>query len=264
MRNTDNNSTKLLLILCVTAIIILLSVCFLPTGAVAMTTKAVSYLRVSGRGQLEGDGFNRQRDTIARYAKRESMVIVSEYREEGVSGTNDLDARPAMGQLFDRIESNGVRLVLVENATRLARDLMVQEIMLDRFRAIGVRVIECDGGNELTVGDENPTKTLIRQILGAIAEFDKSVTVHKLRAARERLRKTSGRCEGRKPFGTRPGEEATVSRILELRRKPPKGDRLSFAQIANRLNDEKLPTRYGKPWAPATVRNVVTANSNQV
>ncbi len=34
------------------------------------TAKAVSYLRVSGKGQVDGDGFPRQRETIARYAER--------------------------------------------------------------------------------------------------------------------------------------------------------------------------------------------------
>jgi len=222
-----------------------------------MATKAVSYLRVSGKGQLDGDGFDRQRDTIAKYAASHRIDVADEYSEKGVSGTNDLGDRPAMGAMLDRLESNGVRLVLVESASRLARDLMVQEIILDRFRKLDVRVVECDGGNDLTVGDENPTQTLVRQVLGAIAQFDKTVTVHKLRAARERQRRVTGRCEGRKPFGTRPGEEKIVSRILELRRKPPKGDPQSFADIAATLNAESLPTRYGKPWAPATVRNVV-------
>lgn len=53
----------------------------------------------------------------------------------------------------------------------------------------------------MTCGDDDPTRTLIRQVLGAIAQFEKSVIVLKLRAARERVRKSKGRCEGRKPFG---------------------------------------------------------------
>jgi hypothetical protein len=38
------------------------------------TAKAVSYLRVSGKAQIEGDGFPRQRETIARYAKTWSSL----------------------------------------------------------------------------------------------------------------------------------------------------------------------------------------------
>ncbi|HUE16123.1 MAG TPA: recombinase family protein [Planctomycetaceae bacterium] len=219
-------------------------------------TKAVSYLRVSGKGQLDGDGFDRQRDTIGKYAKRAGLDVCDEYREEGVSGTNDLDDRPSMGALLDRLESNGVRIVLVENASRLARDLMVQEIILDRFRKLEVRVIECDGGNELTVDDGNPTQTLIRQVLGAVAQFEKSVLVYKLRAARTRQRRTTGRCEGRKPYGHRDGEAQIVSRIIGMRRKPRGGERLSLAAIADELNLDGVPTRYGKPWAAETIRAI--------
>lgn len=45
---------------------------------------------------------------------------------------------------------------------------------------------------------DTPTAVLVRQVLGAIAQFDKASTVAKLKAARERKRLASGKCEGRK------------------------------------------------------------------
>jgi DNA invertase Pin-like site-specific DNA recombinase len=100
-----------------------------------------------------------------------------------------------------RIRANGIRLVLVERADRLARDLMVGEIILGEFRALGVSVVAADSGTDLTVGDDDPTRVLIRQVLGAVAQFEKSVIVAKLRAARLRKRRATGRCEARKPYG---------------------------------------------------------------
>jgi DNA invertase Pin-like site-specific DNA recombinase len=85
----------------------------------------------------------------------------------------------------------------------LAHDLIVGELILNQFRELGVRVIAADGGTELTVGDDDPTRTLIRQVLGAVAQFEKAVIVSKLKAARVRQRRATGRCEGRKPYGTR-------------------------------------------------------------
>ncbi|MFI5397922.1 MAG: recombinase family protein [Candidatus Binatia bacterium] len=58
-----------------------------------------------------------------------------EYRDEGVSGTRDLDDREGLSDLLARIRSNGVRVVLVERADRLARDLIVGELILNQFRA---------------------------------------------------------------------------------------------------------------------------------
>lgn len=225
--------------------------------------KAFSYLRVSGKGQVLGDGFPRQREAIEKYAKAHGIVIEEEFRDEGISGTTELADRDGLARMLDRIESNGVRTVLVERSDRVARDLLVGEVILGQFRDLGVTVIEAASGNELTADDTDATKVLIRQILGAVAQFDKSVTVAKLRAARDRMRKNEGRCEGRKPFGTFDGEDGVLKKILTLRR-PRKGfGRLSFRKIAEALNSEGHITRTGKPWNASTIRNIVSRIKKQ-
>jgi len=50
-----------------------------------------------------------------------------------------------------RASPHEVRLVLVERADRLARDLMISEILLGEFRKIGVRVVSAECETELTV-----------------------------------------------------------------------------------------------------------------
>jgi DNA invertase Pin-like site-specific DNA recombinase len=205
-------------------------------------TPALAYLRVSGKGQVNGNGFPRQREAIERYARAAGFELVGEYQDEGVSGTKDLDDREGLSDLLARIRSNGVRLVLVERAAdRLARDLMVGEVLLAEFRKLGVTVIAADSGTDLTAGDNDPTRVLIRQVLGAVAQFEKSVIVAKLRAARVRKRKATGRCEGRKPFGTKPGD----------------GERLSYDAIAAKLNADGVSTRTGKAWLGPTVCGIV-------
>ena len=94
-------------------------------------------------------------------------------------------------------------------------------------------------------------------MLGAVAQFDKSVTVLKLRAARERIRRREGRCEGRKPFGSRPAEGAALERMKQLRRKPKGARRLSVAAIAAQLNTEGVPTRQGGPWRTSSVHAIL-------
>ncbi len=219
--------------------------------------QAVSYLRVSGVAQVKGDGFPRQRATILAYAKAHKIDVIDEYRDEGISGTKETADRPGLAMLIDRLRHNGVRLVLVERADRVARDLIVSEMILSQLRDAGVSVVEAESGNDLTAGDQdNPSAKLIRQILGVVSEYDKDSIVLKLRAARDRMRRETGRCEGKKPFGTRPGEQATLARIRQLRRKARKGKRKSYAKIAAMLNDEGRPTRHGRPWKPATVYTI--------
>jgi DNA invertase Pin-like site-specific DNA recombinase len=220
-------------------------------------SQALSYLRISGRGQINGDGFPRQREAIARYAKAHGIEVVGEYCDEGVNGTKDLDDRDGLIDLMARIRSNGVQLVLVERADGMACDLMVSEVLLAEFRKRGVTVIAADSGTDLTAGDDDSTRVLIRQVLGAVVQFEKSVIVAKLKAARIRKRKATGRCEGRKPFGTKPGEAETLGLIRRLRRKPRGGERLSYDAIAARLNEMGAPTRTGKPWMGPTVCGIV-------
>lgn len=217
--------------------------------------KAFSYLRVSGKGQLDGDGFPRQREVIAKYARVKRIQVVNEY-VEGISGTTELEGREALTELCKRIDENGVRLVLVERADRIARDLMISEILLQQFRQRGVQVIECEGGQELTVTDNEPTRVLIRQVLGAVAQFEKSCLVAKLGAARARIRAETGRCEGAKRYGDLPGESSAVAKVIELAKAKPKP---SLQKIADQLNADQAnyPTRTGKPWSKQMVKNVL-------
>ena len=217
--------------------------------------QAVSYIRVSGKGQVDGDGPERQKKAIARFAKTSKLTIIDEYSDLGVSGTTDLEDRPGLAELIDRIKSNGVRIILVERADRLARDLMVQEVILDQFVKLGARIVTADG-IDLTSTDD-PTRRLIRQVLGAVSEFEKNVLVLKLRAARDRKRKRGERVEGVKPYGHQPAEKAVIARMKQLRRKPAKGRRLSIASIASQLNAEGHRNRAGREWSAQLVHHVL-------
>jgi DNA invertase Pin-like site-specific DNA recombinase len=219
---------------------------------------ALAYLRISGLGQVDGDGLTRQAAAVTAYAKHAGLTIEETYQDSGVSGTRDLEDRPGLAALLDRIESNGVRVVLVEDASRLARDLIVSETILEQLRSRDVKVFDSEGV-ELTAADSDPTRILIRQVLGAVSEFDRRVTVLKLRAARDRVRRRDGKCEGRKFFGATPAEKVALARILKLRRhgSPIEGALLSYDKIAAILNAEKIATRLGGPWIGATVRGIV-------
>lgn len=211
-----------------------------------------SYVRVSGKAQVKGDGPDRQRESILAYAAGNGFEIQQEFFDAGVTGTKDAFDRPALTDLFAALRANGTRVILVERSDRMARDLMVGEIIYSECRSLGVRVIETEGGTELTVESGEPTKVLIRQILGAVAQFEKSVIVQKLRAARLRKRHENGHCEGIKPFGDKPGEKQTCDRIRSL-----KSDGKTISEIVQMANSEGLKTRYGGQWHRTSVNRVL-------
>lgn len=226
-----------------------------------MKIEVFSYLRVSGKGQLDGDGFPRQRDTIFAYAESHEMTISMEFRDEGVSGTKDIFERDGLTNLFLAVKTKTVKTVLVERADRLARDLMIAEILLGEFRKFGVKVIAADSDTDLTVGDGDPTRTLVRQMLGAVAQWEKSIIVQKLRAARTRIRKNEGRCEGRKSYGARAEEQEVIQNLLNLQSKG-----YSIAEITKQLNvsgvKPRTTKRAGKDtkWHPTMVQRILAQN----
>jgi DNA invertase Pin-like site-specific DNA recombinase len=106
-----------------------------------MNTKAFAYMRVSHRTQVDDDGFPRQLAAIRSYAQAHDYTLSHVYREEGVSGTTELENRPALQDLLTALYSNGVHTVIIEKLDRLARDLMVQETIIADFRKKGIELI---------------------------------------------------------------------------------------------------------------------------
>ena len=211
--------------------------------------KAFAYLRVSGKAQVKGDGFTRQQAAIRKFAADRDIKIMKVFREEGVSGAKELANRPALSELMKTLHGNGVKMVLVERLDRLARDLMVQETIIADLRKYGFSLLSVAEPDLL---EDDPTRKLLRQMMGAVAEYEKSMIVMKLRGARQRKKALTGRCEGRKPFGHYPGENRAIERMKELR-----ADGYGFDRLAARLDEEGLRTRTGKPWHGFTINQIL-------
>ena len=109
------------------------------------------------------------------------------------------------------------------------RDLAVQIAGHDLLKERGIQLIPVDAPDHFT--DETPTANMVRQILGAVSEFEKASLVQKLRKARERKKAETGRCEGRKPV-----PEVVVKKAKLLRRKNRRtGKRRSLRKVATEL-----------------------------
>jgi hypothetical protein len=100
--------------------------------------------------------------------------------------------------------------------------------------------------------DDGPTSKLIRQILGAVAEFEKAMTVAKLRAPDDRKRRTTGKCEGRKSYAERDAGMVALAREIKGR-----GGRVSLRAIATELAAKGYITPSGKPYSASAVASML-------
>lgn len=215
---------------------------------------AVGYIRVSGLGQEEGDGFRRQELLIRVQAKKRRLEVLGIW-QDSITGRSKGGDRPAFREMLRFIDRNRRLLttVLVESVDRVGRRLTDAERTFQDLTDRGLLVLEASTGEVLAAPGLEPSRVMFRQVKGAIAEMDRSLLVERLRVARNATRKAHGRCEGRKPYGLKAGEEAVLIRIKRWRKKGQ-----GYSWIAARLNAEGITTRTGSIWNRGTVYRIAT------
>jgi DNA invertase Pin-like site-specific DNA recombinase len=179
---------------------------------------------------------------------------VGEFNDAAVSGADHIETHPGFTAMLAYIASNGARTIIVETASRFARDLMVQEVGFAKLQALGIKLVAADSPQ--TFLDDTPTSKLIRQILGAVSEFDKAMVVAKLKSARERKRAHTGKkVEGRKSHAELRPE--LVALVRQLRRRRPKGGQRSLRDISAELALRGIMNERGKPYSAASINSML-------
>jgi DNA invertase Pin-like site-specific DNA recombinase len=217
---------------------------------------AIGYMRTSSATNVgEGkDSEARQRKAIEGYAKAAGFTIVDWFYDAAVSGADPVEARPGFTAALARIAGNGVRTIIVETASRFARDLMVQEVGFAMLRDLDITLIAADSPSSFL--DDGPTSKLIRQILGAVSEFDKAMIVAKLKGARERVRRQTGKCEGRKSYAERENGKVLIAAAWRLRHNP-KGRPNSLRKVAAGLAAQGFVTPSGRYYSASAVASML-------
>ena len=233
-------------------------------------TPAVAYLRTSSATNVrkdktdktveidDKDSDRRQRDAIDRFAQAAGYEIIAEYYDKAVKGADPVGARPAFAEMLERLLSNGARTIIVEGPDRFARDLMGQLAGHDMLKAKGITLIAASAPTHFI--EETPTAVLVRQVLGAIAQFDKTSLVAKLAGARRRKRIATGqKVEGRKSHAEERPEVVALAKAL--RRRKPKGGRLSLRAISAELAAQGHFNEHGKPFNPNSIASMLEGDA---
>lgn len=121
------------------------------------SSRGAGYFRTSSAANVgpDKDSEARQRDAVMRFAKARKLTIVVEFSDAAVSGADPVDSRAGFCALLAQCAANAISVVLVENASRFARDPAVQLAGDQLLRTRGIDLIPVDAPDHFT--DPNPT-----------------------------------------------------------------------------------------------------------
>lgn len=190
-------------------------------------------------------------------AAEHGAIVVAALRDADLKGYQDETQRPALAEALRRADAGEVDVLAVWELSRLARKLSLQERVLDRLDAAGVRLH--------SHREPWASATMVRQILGAVAEEQtRSISAHVRRAMRERRHR--GKWHGHPPYGYRGAGDG------QLEPDPVTADwarsvfmdyaaGVPVAGIVHRLTVEAAPLpragMVGLAWYGSTVRRMI-------
>ncbi len=148
--------------------------------------KTALYVRVSTHGQHPEN----QLLALRKYAEARGLEVLAEYVDVGQSGGKT--SRPELNRLMMDARRRKFNIVLVARLDRLARSLKQLVMTLDELRELGISFTSLQEGFDTSTS----TGILLFQVVGAIAEFERSLIRERIALGLERAReqgKTIGR-----------------------------------------------------------------------
>jgi DNA invertase Pin-like site-specific DNA recombinase len=141
-------------------------------------TRVAIYARVSTKEQST----ETQVVQLTAYCQSRGWTDVAVFRDDGISGVRD--NRPELDKLRERMLHGEFSSIVVSKMDRLGRSLGMILRFWDEADAAGVRVIVIDQG----IDTSTPAGRLQRNMLAALAEFERELILERTRAGIARAR----------------------------------------------------------------------------
>lgn len=225
--------------------------------------KYVALLRVSTRNQVEGYGLDVQRAAVEDWAKKHRHRLVAVHVDEGISGTAPLTARPGLRAALAALAQDQADGLVVARLDRLSRDMVLQEQLYAEIIAMGARLASAvpTENEHLAHDPDDPTRALVRRILGAVAEYERQLIRLRLSNGQNRKRELGGYAAGAPPYGWTAvgGELVPVEAEQAIRRQMKAWHRAGWStrRIATELTQRGIPTKNGGRWQSATIARII-------
>ena len=226
-----------------------------------MATKkpALAYLRTSSAANVgeDKDSDKRQLAAIEGYARRNGYeVIRPPFYDASVSGADPIEGRSGFSAMLAYLaEHPECHTILVEDASRFVRGILLQESSYIMLKSMGIELIPVAAPDHFTNPTGDPMIDAMRQMIGVMNELQRKIIVRNLRAARDRKRAKGVKVEGRKSHAELHPDVVELAR--KLHRKPRGGERASLRAISFALAEQGHVSTSGKPYGPSAVRSML-------
>ncbi|GAA3020212.1 recombinase family protein [Microbacterium dextranolyticum] len=223
--------------------------------------RAAYYARVSTDLQVDNTSLPEQREICEAAIKSRGWELVNAYVDEGLSGTDA--TRPAWRQMLQDARDGKIDAVVVSKLDRFARKALDAIRETDRLADMGVDLVLVKEQIDMST----PQGKMMRTMMAGFAEMERDTIVGRT-AAGQRNAARMGRWAGSKPpFGwrleglkkdARPVPDEREREVLRAMHQLFVKERLSTAEVAERLNLMGMRPRQAATWQYQTVRQTAT------
>ncbi len=225
------------------------------------------YVRVSTEEQAqEGYSIRAQEQKLKDYSRIKEWGVYKVYIDDGISGKNIQD-RPAIQEMISDIENGKVNNVLVFKIDRLTRNTADLIYLVNLFNAY-----DC-AFNSLSESIDTQTASgrMFIKIIGIFAEFERENIIERTKIGFERKVREGYTLATRTPsygYDRKIGEKIQTINEFEASIVREVFDmfvnkNMSCLEIADNLNERKIPTKENAVWHTRTIKNMLT-NCNYV
>jgi DNA invertase Pin-like site-specific DNA recombinase len=221
--------------------------------------KAVCYVRVSTMEQAtQGVSLEAQEEKLIAYCKMYGLEIVKIIKEEGISATKPLKDRPGGKELMGLVNSRKVNNVVALKLDRLFRNAEDALHVTRDWDSKGVSLHLVDMGGQV-INTKTAIGRFFLNMMAGFAELERNMIAERTAMALEHKKRNL------EPYAPTPlgferiddtlkkndEEWEIVNLIFQLR-----SEKISYAKIAEELNNRGIPGKRGGKWYGSTVRYV--------
>ena len=197
-------------------------------------------------------------------ASENAFYLERIFTEKGISGV--VEKRPAFSEMIAFADAHDIKIIIIEDMTRLARELLLQMQLATFIASKEIDLYSANTGENISSAIyDDPMRKAMVQMQGVFSELERSTLTRRMKAGRDHQRETGMRngkaiktvdrngkirIEGTPRLSEK--QPKLAKRVIELSKQD-----LSLYRIAKIVNAEGFRSRKGTLLHGPQIRNIL-------